>query len=514
VLSAAALSGAHVSAAQVFEEGRFYRGTAFRVLQNYHLAPTDIVREATVIYGDATIEGGVDWNLQVYFGNVRLAPTAVVRGTVVVVAGDITIEEGATIRHDLVVVGGVVNAPATFTPGGGFVGIGDRWVGQTMRSVMPWVTRGLLWGRVIVPGLWWVWSVLFVFFVLTLAVNLLLHGPVGATATNLRTRPFSAFTTGLLTLLLAGPVTALLAATVVGIAIIPFFLCALLLAWIVGKVGVLRWIGRAIFTHGETEESRLQAMFHVTVGFVAISLLYMIPVVGLVTWAMVGVLGLGAATQHFLSALRRERPAKPPKAPKPGKTAPLATPVEPPSTLGDAPFEMGASAGTGAPLETSAGEDPHIYGAPPPYAPPPSPPPIYAPGDWRAYPKASFLDRLAALALDVILVAIVTSFFFSTRRTFDDEPFFPMLFIAYSILFWTWQATTLGGIVTNTRIVRADGRPLEFVDAVVRGLGGVLSLAAFGIGFLWILRDPQQQGWHDKIAGTIVVKVPKGTELR
>jgi uncharacterized RDD family membrane protein YckC len=62
-------------------------------------------------------------------------------------------------------------------------------------------------------------------------------------------------------------------------------------------------------------------------------------------------------------------------------------------------------------------------------------------------------------------------------------------------------------------MVRADGKRLEFVDAVVRGLGGVLSVASLGIGFLWILRDPQHQAWHDKIAGTIVVKVPKGTPL-
>jgi uncharacterized RDD family membrane protein YckC len=88
-----------------------------------------------------------------------------------------------------------------------------------------------------------------------------------------------------------------------------------------------------------------------------------------------------------------------------------------------------------------------------------------------------------------------------------------MMFFAYCALFWAWQGTTLGGIVCNLRITRADGKRLEFVDAFVRALGAVLSVAAFGIGFLWILRDPQQQAWHDKIAGTIVVKVPKGTPL-
>ena len=30
-----------------------------------------------------------------------------------------------------------------------------------------------------------------------------------------------------------------------------------------------------------------------------------------------------------------------------------------------------------------------------------------------------------------------------------------------------------------------------------------------GIGFLWILRDPERQAWHDRIAGTFVVNVPR-----
>jgi uncharacterized RDD family membrane protein YckC len=40
-------------------------------------------------------------------------------------------------------------------------------------------------------------------------------------------------------------------------------------------------------------------------------------------------------------------------------------------------------------------------------------------------------------------------------------------------------------------------------------LAGIFTLAVLAIGALWILRDPQRQAWHDKIAGTYVVKVPK-----
>ena len=59
------------------------------------------------------------------------------------------------------------------------------------------------------------------------------------------------------------------------------------------------------------------------------------------------------------------------------------------------------------------------------------------------------------------------------------------------------------------RVVRMDGAPLRFADALVRGLASIFSLAVFGLGGLWILKDPERQAWHDRIAGTYVVKVPR-----
>jgi uncharacterized RDD family membrane protein YckC len=48
---------------------------------------------------------------------------------------------------------------------------------------------------------------------------------------------------------------------------------------------------------------------------------------------------------------------------------------------------------------------------------------------------------------------------------------------------------------------------------VVRGLSSVFSFAVVGLGVLWVLRDPERQSWHDKIAGTYVVKVPRDWPL-
>ncbi len=62
-------------------------------------------------------------------------------------------------------------------------------------------------------------------------------------------------------------------------------------------------------------------------------------------------------------------------------------------------------------------------------------------------------------------------------------------------------------------MVRLDDRPVDWTVAIVRALGGFLSLFVAGLGFIWVAFDPERQSWHDKIAGTTVVHVPKGTPL-
>jgi uncharacterized RDD family membrane protein YckC len=67
--------------------------------------------------------------------------------------------------------------------------------------------------------------------------------------------------------------------------------------------------------------------------------------------------------------------------------------------------------------------------------------------------------------------------------------------------------------VLKLQVVRSDGAPLTFPVALVRALASVLSLIVFFIGFLWIIWDRDKQAWHDKIAGTEVVLLPKSLPL-
>jgi uncharacterized RDD family membrane protein YckC len=406
------------------------------------------------------------------------------------------------------VYGGSSTVPASFYPGGQHVLVGGAWMGDRLRAIVPWLTRGLLWGRLMVPSLGWMWGFAAMMLILTLAINLLLHGAVGQCAEAIATKPASTFLTGLLMLLLTGPISVLLAATVVGLAIVPFFVCAVVVAWIVGKVGVARWIGRSILGH-DSDESRPQGMVAVTLGFVGIVLLYMVPIIGIVTWALVGVLGLGSASLTVMAAMRRERPPAVPKI----KRDEASGPGPLPSTMPGVPrAEVGGqSSGLSAQHDVPLAA-PMAYEA---YSPPAvesvgvSSPPVGTAG-LAAMPHATFIDRLMAGVLDVALVLFIFNAFldhyFWFRHDADGQLF---LLLAYFIVFWSWKGTTLGGIVCHLRVTRVDGRPLSGADAIIRGLASLFSFVPLGIGFFWILRDPQQQAWHDQIAGTYVVKVPK-----
>ena len=476
-----------------------YHRPILRIFQDYTLSADDIVREAWTVFGDITVEGRVEGDVVVVMGSARLAPTAKVEGSLVVVGGSATIDAGAAVQRDMVVIGGTVTAPATFSPDGEHVVIGSPLFGDAVRHVMPWVTHGLLWGRLIVPGLEWVWAVVGIFFLVYLALNTVFDRPVAATADMLVNRPLSAFVGGLLVLVLSVPVLAIIAASVIGLAIVPFLLCGMVLAGLIGKAAVARAIGRGVI-RSEPPEGRLAALVAFLIGSGLLVLAYMVPVLGLVTWGLASVMGLGAATATFRTHIRRERKsAAPPAAPVP---EPSASPAVAAATVAQAPVMLDPP-----PTVPTAVEPPPALEVP--VFEPPPPPPLFNQG-LAQFPRATFLDRVAAFALDCILVAITNQVLFDVHR---NDDLFPVLLLAYHIGFWAWRGTTLGGIICNLKVTRTDGTELKPMDAVVRGLSGIFSIAAVGIGCFWMLQDPERQMWHDKIAGTLVVKVPRHVVL-
>lgn len=458
----------------------------FKLGQDHHVRASDSVRDAVVVFGSAVVEGEVCGDLVVVLGNVELGSAAYVRDTLTVVGGKLTAAPGAEVAGDLVVVGGAMDVPPTFVPGREQVLIGLPLIGDRLLGVVPWLTRGLLYGRLIVPDLAWNWWVVGVTLFVVLMLNLLFPRATQLSTAVIQSRPLSAFAAGLLVLLLSGPVITLLAVSIVGTAIVPVVMLGMFAAWLAGSIAVARWIGTSLIAQDDPE-SRGESTRSLLIGFVVKVVAYMIPLVGITVWALAGVLGLGAATLAFIGAFRAENPRR---------TPPVVPPPPPPGGPGDPADWMLAPV------------------VPPPAAPTASSPVVPAiesspPADLRQFPRGAFLERLAALALDAILVAIVNGVFDLTNR----DGAFVILFVAYHVVFWAWKGTTIGGIICQLRIVRVDGRALTFSDALVRGLTGIFSAGALGIGFLWILRDEQRQSWHDLVAGTYVVKVPRAFPL-
>jgi uncharacterized RDD family membrane protein YckC len=124
-----------------------------------------------------------------------------------------------------------------------------------------------------------------------------------------------------------------------------------------------------------------------------------------------------------------------------------------------------------------------------------------------AFARAGFWPRMGALLLDVILVGFILSFGWHSGGAHL------LLLAAYGAVMWKLKGATIGGIVFNLQVVRADGRELDWSTAIVRALSCFLSLFVLGLGFIWIAIDHEHQAWHDKIAGTVVVSVPKGVSL-
>jgi uncharacterized RDD family membrane protein YckC len=81
-----------------------------------------------------------------------------------------------------------------------------------------------------------------------------------------------------------------------------------------------------------------------------------------------------------------------------------------------------------------------------------------------------------------------------------------LLFVFNFVVLAGSNGQSAGMRILGIYIVRVDGRPFTIKDAAMRHLVGYpLSTVAFFLGFLWMLWDPRQQGWHDKLAGTVVV---------
>ncbi len=129
-----------------------------------------------------------------------------------------------------------------------------------------------------------------------------------------------------------------------------------------------------------------------------------------------------------------------------------------------------------------------------------------------------FWLRFVAFFIDNLLVGVVLVIFgfsYVGMNAFNSEQQQPGLWllvqfvlpIVFFILFWVYRNATPGKMMLSTEIVDANtGKAPSKGQYVVRYIGYYISSIVLGLGFIWIAFDSKKQGWHDKMAGTVVVR--------
>jgi uncharacterized RDD family membrane protein YckC len=136
---------------------------------------------------------------------------------------------------------------------------------------------------------------------------------------------------------------------------------------------------------------------------------------------------------------------------------------------------------------------------------------------------AGFWVRLCVWLIDSIIILIVTTppliaIYGWEYFDFDVETHgfvagpadalisFGIPFLA-TVWLWMKYRATPGKMLFSLKIVKADtGAALTMKESVVRYFGYFIAAIPLCIGFFWIAFDSKKQGWHDKIAGTVVVR--------
>jgi uncharacterized RDD family membrane protein YckC len=126
--------------------------------------------------------------------------------------------------------------------------------------------------------------------------------------------------------------------------------------------------------------------------------------------------------------------------------------------------------------------------------------------------KAGWWTRALAILIDFIgigiLAAAVASILSGDATGTQSQGLSTLFQAVYFTYFWSaaGKGQTLGSRALNIRVVKTDGSYLDYVGAFLRFIGFFISCIVFLIGVIWAAFDAQKQGWHDKIAGTYVVR--------
>lgn len=144
-----------------------------------------------------------------------------------------------------------------------------------------------------------------------------------------------------------------------------------------------------------------------------------------------------------------------------------------------------------------------------------------------AQPIAGFWSRSLALLLDLLCLNLTSIFLISlgililgsNKDLLLSAPldlaqilliptylFLLLVNLLYFTIFHATTGQTLGKLLFRLKVVNLDGGELGYGQSFLRFSGYLLSALPLGLGFIWAVLDPKKLTWHDRLAGTYVIR--------
>ncbi len=144
-------------------------------------------------------------------------------------------------------------------------------------------------------------------------------------------------------------------------------------------------------------------------------------------------------------------------------------------------------------------------------------------GFWRRV-VAIFIDKIILYC--VYIAVMIAEFTILPSRPYSHLPDMPtgiwadvtpgfiighlimgvIIGMVYFIYFHGSVGRTPGKMLLGLKVIQTTGKDMTYGVAFLRWVGYIFSVLPLYLGFLWVAFDGKKQGWHDKIAGTLVIR--------
>jgi hypothetical protein len=433
-------------------EGNLVTGQNF-VLEKGESTSGDLV----LVRGHAKIDGTVNGDCVLVGSEADISGT--INGDAVSVASRMRFSPGTVINGDFVSVVSTVSGASDAHVNGERISL-DVFPPDTLLGFDKWFSSTVLLLRPMSPSSFTSWFGAMFVLAICLGIGALFPRLLADTGKVLQERAPASLLSGFAIVPAAALFCFLLLVTVLGIFVIPFVVATLIVFSLIGNAAVFEAIGQRLAP--KLRDQKHGSLAWIALGAVVCWIIYCIPVIGFLAGSLVFLTGLGAFSLYVVDRAR---------------ATPSARLTAPAKALADEPSR--------------------------------EPSPVRSTSTPVAGNMADFWRRLGANLIDLVVLYSLLQFTGITRILVPA-------WVLYRFGMYIWRSATLGEIVLNLRVEKLDGGNLinDYGTAMVRALASLLSLLPLGLGFLWILFDPQRQTWHDKISGSVVMPVAPRSEPR